>query len=105
MFSKTWKKADIKINWKNAPNSIKELYNGYVISPNQNISLSEFEGETVHCRWRSLFQSRHRFLEKEVWNTKAQDIELFKKSDGTYKTQFSLKIHDEAGTSGAIRLT
>jgi hypothetical protein len=45
-------------------------------------------------------------LEKEVWNTKAQDIELFKKSDGTYKTQFSLEnLHDEPGTSGAIRLT
>lgn len=108
MFSKTWKKADIKINWKNAPNSIKELYNGYVISPNQNISLSEFEA----AEKPSIVDGDHYFkadtalLEKEVWNTKAQGLELFKKSDGTYKTQFSLEnLHDEPGTSGAIRLT
>ncbi|WES99609.1 baseplate J/gp47 family protein [Chryseobacterium arthrosphaerae] len=108
MFSKKWKKADITINWKNAPDSIKELYDGYVISPNQNISLKEFEA----AERPSIVNDDHYFkadtalLEKEIWYTKAQDIDVFKKVDGAYKTLFSVNSGaNEAGTAGAIRVT
>ncbi|WP_312296716.1 baseplate J/gp47 family protein [Chryseobacterium sp.] len=108
MFSKKWKKADITINWKNAPDSIKELYDGYVIRPNQNISLKEFEA----AERPSIVSDDHYFkadtalLEKEIWNTKSQDIDVFKQVDGAYKTLFSVNNGgNKPGTAGAIRVT
>ncbi|WP_343658981.1 baseplate J/gp47 family protein [Chryseobacterium sp.] len=108
MFSKKWKEADITINWKNTPNSIQELYSGYVIKPNQNISLKEFEASENPSvvRGDDYFKADTALLEKEVWYNKAQDIDLFKKVDGVYKTRFSVNnLSNESGTSEAIRLT
>ncbi len=108
MFSKKWQKADITINWKNAPGSIKELYNGYVIQPNQNISLKDFEalkGPSV-VGSDAYFKADAALLDKENWYTTAHDIALFDKADGVYKTRFSVNsISSEAGTSEALRVT
>lgn len=108
MFSKKWKEADITINWKNAPNSIQELYSGYVIRPNQNISLKEFEAAENPSIVDSddYFKADVALLDKEIWYEKANDISIFRKLRDGYKVQFSVNnINDESGTSGAIRLT
>ncbi|NIF06625.1 phage baseplate protein [Chryseobacterium sp. Tr-659] len=108
MFSKKWQNADITINWKNAPDSIKDLYNGYIIQPNQNISLQDFEALRTPSVVSSdaYFKADTALLEKEIWYAKASNIDLFKKADGTYKTQFSiLNSSNEAGTGESIRLT
>lgn len=108
MFSKKWQNAEISINWKNTPDSIKDLYSGYIIQPNQNVSLNVFEGlkNTSIVRSDSYFTADTALLEKEVWQEKSRDIELFKKSENGYKTQFSIfNTSSEAGSSEAIRLT
>ena len=108
MFSKKWQDADITINWKNTPDSIKDLYNGYIIQPNQNISVKDFEAlkNTSIVGSDAYFKADTALLEKEVWYSKAHNIEVFKKTDSGYKTQFSINnTTNEAGTSEAIRLT
>ncbi|WP_426278705.1 baseplate J/gp47 family protein [Chryseobacterium sp. S-02] len=108
MFSKKWVSADITINWKNAPDSIKDLYNGYVIQPGQNISLGDFQTLEASSIVSSdaYFKADAALLEKEVWYEKVNDLELFKKVEGVYKTQFSINnTSNESGTSESIRLT
>lgn len=108
MFSKRWQNADITINWKNTPDSIKDLYSGYIIQPNQNISLQEFEGleNSSIVSSDSYFKADTALLDKEIWHTKANDIDLFKKIENGYQTQFSINnVSDESGTSEVIRLT
>ncbi|UKB82416.1 baseplate J/gp47 family protein [Chryseobacterium sp. MEBOG06] len=108
MFSKKWLNADITINWKNTPDSITDLYNAYVIQPNQNISVKEFEGlkNSSIVRSDAYFRADTALLEKEVWSEKDRAIELFKKVENDYKTQFSIyNSSNESGTSEAIRLT
>lgn len=106
MFSKKWKKADITINWKNTPDSIKDLYNGYIIQPNQNISLKDFEAleNPSIVSSDAYFKADTALLEQEIWYTKAQDINLFNIVNNSYKTQFSINSN-ELGTSESIRLT
>jgi hypothetical protein len=108
MFSKKWLNADISIHWKNTPDSIKDLYNGYIIQPNQNISLQDFEGlkNSSIVGSDAYFKADTALLEKEVWYAKANNIDVFKKVDGAYKTQFSINnTNEEPGTSESIRLT
>lgn len=108
MFSKKWQNADITINWKNTPDSITDLYNGYIIKPNQNISLTDFqtlENSSIVAS-DSYFKADTALLDKEVWHTKANDFDLFKKTDKGYKTQFSINnTGNKSGTSESIRLT
>ncbi|MEC5174015.1 baseplate J/gp47 family protein [Chryseobacterium nepalense] len=108
MFSKKWEKADITINWKNTPDSITNLYSGYVIQPNQNISVKQFEsleGPSI-VRSDAYFTADTALLEKEVWREKGNNIELFRKIENGYKTQFSIQnTNTDPGTSEAIRLT
>ncbi|SMP13274.1 baseplate J/gp47 family protein [Chryseobacterium profundimaris] len=108
MFSKKWEKADITINWKNTPDSITNLYSGYVIQPNQNISIKQFEsleGASV-VRSDAYFTADTALLEKDVWRGKGNNIELFRKVENGYKTQFSIQnTNSDPGTSEAIRLT
>lgn len=106
MFSKKWKKADITINWKNTPDSIKDLYNGYIIERNQNISLKSFEGleKSSIVTSDAYFKANTALLEEGIWYPKAQDINLFSKGKDGYKTLFSISSN-ESGTSEAIRLT
>ncbi|UMQ43436.1 baseplate J/gp47 family protein [Chryseobacterium sp. Y16C] len=108
MFSKKWLNANITINWKNTPDSIKDLYNGYIIQPGQNISLGDFQTLETSSIVTSdaYFKADAALLEKEVWYDKVNDLELFKKVEGSYKTQFSINnTNNEAGTSESIRLT
>ncbi|MDV7698757.1 baseplate J/gp47 family protein [Chryseobacterium soli] len=108
MFSKKWQNADITINWKNTPDSIKDLYNGYVIKPNQNVSLADFEGlkNSSIVSSDAYFKADTALLEKEIWYAKANDIEVFKKGEEGYITQFSIyNTSNESGTGEAIRLT
>ncbi|MGO4711011.1 hypothetical protein AB4Y90_18270, partial [Chryseobacterium sp. 2TAF14] len=45
-------------------------------------------------------------LDKEIWYTKARNIDVFKKTENGYQTQFSINnVSDEAGTGESIRLT
>lgn len=108
MFSKKWQNADITINWKNTPASIADLYSGYIIQPNQNISLTQFEAlkNSSIVRSDAYFTADTALLEKEVWYEKGNDIELFKKEENGYKTQFSIfNTSNESGTGEAIRVT
>jgi len=108
MFSKKWENADITINWKNTPDSITNLYNGYIIQPNQNISVKQFElleGPSI-VRSDAYFTADTALLEKEIWREKGNNIELFRKVENGYKTQFSIQnTNSDPGTSEAIRLT
>ncbi|RZJ45186.1 MAG: phage baseplate protein, partial [Chryseobacterium sp.] len=108
MFSKKWQNADITINWKNTPDSITDLYNGYVIKPNQNVSLAEYQKlKTSVVGSDAYFTADTALLHREIWYTKANNIDVFKKIEGAgYQTQFSISnMNDESGTSEAIRLT
>lgn len=108
MFSKKWQNADITINWKNTPDSITDLYNGYVIKPNQNVSLAEYQKlKTSVVGSDAYFKADTALLHREIWYTKANNIDVFKKIEGAgYQTQFSISnMNDESGTSEAIRLT
>lgn len=108
MFSKKWQNADITINWKNAPDSIKDLYSGYVIQPNQNISLNDFESlkNSSIVGSDGYFKADVALLDKEIWYEKANDINVFSKVRDAYKVQFSVNnTSNEAGTSETIRLT
>jgi hypothetical protein len=108
MFSKKWQNADITVNWKNTPVSIADLYSGYIIQPNQNISLTQFEAlkNSSIVRSDAYFRADTALLEKEVWYEKGNDIELFKKEENGYKTQFSIfNTSNESGTGEAIRVT
>jgi hypothetical protein len=108
MFSKKWENADITINWKNAPDSITDLYSGYVIQPNQNISVKDFEaleGPSI-VRSDAYFTADTALLDKEVWRERGNDIQLFKKVESGYQTQFSIhNTSDDSGTGESIRLT
>ncbi|SDI23330.1 Baseplate J-like protein [Chryseobacterium taeanense] len=107
MFSKKWQNADITINWKNTPDSIKDLYNAYVIQPNQNISVKDFEAlkNASIVGSDAYFTIDTALLDKEIWREKGNDIELFKKVENGYTTQFSIyNTSNNAGTSEAIRL-
>lgn len=108
MFSKKWENADITINWKNAPDSITDLYSGYVIQPNQNISVKDFEaleGPSV-VRSDAYFTADTALLDKEVWRERGNDVQLFKKVESGYQTQFSIhNTSDDSGTGESIRLT
>jgi hypothetical protein len=108
MFSKKWLNADITINWKNTPDSIKDLYNAYVIQPNQNISLQDFEALKTSSIVGSdaYFKADTALLDKEIWYAKGNDIDVFKKVENGYQAQFSINnLSDESGTSESIRLT
>lgn len=107
MFSKKWQNADITINWKNTPGSIKTLYEGYVIEPNQNVSIKQFQAlKKSVVPADSYFKADTALLENEVWHEKANGIELFKTSEKGYKTEFSIfNASNKAGTSESIRLT
>lgn len=108
MFSKKWENADITINWKNTPNSITDLYNGYIIQPNQNISVRDFEALKTPSIVRSdaYFTADTALLEKEVWRERGNDIQLFLKTENGYKTQFSIhNTNSDPATSEAIRVT
>ncbi|MCI3935574.1 baseplate J/gp47 family protein [Chryseobacterium aahli] len=108
MFSKKWQNADITINWKNTPDSITDLYNGYVIKPNQNVSLADYQKlKTSIVVSDAYFKADTALLHKEIWYTKANNIDVFKKVEGAgYQTQFSINNSSEkSGTSESIRLT
>lgn len=108
MFSKKWQNADITINWKNTPDSITDLYNGYVIKPNQNVSLADYQKlKTSVVGSDAYFKADTALLDKEIWYTKANNIDVFKKVEGVgYQTQFSINNRSgESGTSESIRLT
>jgi hypothetical protein len=108
MFSKKWQNADITINWKNTPDSITDLYNGYVIKPNQNVSLADYQKlKTSVVGSDAYFKADTALLHKEIWYTKANNIDVFKKVEGAgYQTQFSINNSSEkSGTSESIRLT
>lgn len=108
MFSKKWENADITINWKNTPDSITDLYNGYVIKPNQNVSLADYQKlKTSVVRSDAHFKADTALLHKEIWYTKANNIDVFKKVEGAgYQTQFSINNNgNKSGTSESIRLT
>jgi len=108
MFSKKWQNADITINWKNTPDSITDLYNGYVIKPNQNVSLAEYQKlKTSVVGSDAYFKADTALLHREIWYMKANNIDVFKKIEGAgYQTQFSINnMNDESGTSESIRLT
>lgn len=108
MFSKKWENAEITINWKNTPDSITNLYSGYIIQPNQNISVKQFESleSSSIVRSDAYFTADTALLEKEIWRDRGNDIPLFLKTENGYKTQFSIhNTNSEPGTSEAVRVT
>lgn len=108
MFSKKWQKADLTINWKNAPDSLQDLYSGYVIRPNQNISVKDFEAlkSSSIVGSDAYFKADIALLDKEAWYTASHDTILFDKAEGSYGTRFSVSsISGEPGTSEALRVT
>lgn len=107
MFSKKWQNADIIINWKNTPESIKDLYNGYVIKPNQNVSLTDYQAlKTPVVGSDAYFKADTALLDKEIWYPEANNIDVFKKVENGYQTQFSIRnVSDKSGTGESIRLT
>lgn len=108
MFSKKWDNAAITINWRNTPTSFKELYNGYTITPNQNVSKDDFKKskDTSIVKDDKFFTVNASVLEKEEWQLKAVDIDLFQKNGTNYQAKFLIKnANTESGSSDAIRFT
>lgn len=108
MFDKKWQNADITINWKNAPASIKDLYSAYILQPNQNITKTAFDDapNTSIVTSDAYFKASSALLEKEIWLPKATNIDVFKKNGNIYQTKFSINnASNNSGTSESIRLT
>lgn len=108
MFAKKWQQASITINWKNTPNSIKDLYNGYVLQPNQDISKTDFESisNTSIVNSDSYFKADASLLEKKQWSVRAAGVQIFQKQGNNYSTNFSItNPTNAAGTSESIKLT
>ncbi len=108
MFAKKWQQASITINWKNTPNSIKDLYRGYVLQPNQDVSKSDFESvsNTSIVNSDSYFKADAALFVKKQWSVKATGVEVFQKQGDNYSTNFSITNGNNAsGTAESIRLT
>ncbi|UUC46526.1 baseplate J/gp47 family protein [Flavobacterium cerinum] len=109
MFAKKWQKAAVTINWKNTPDSIKDLYKGYILKPNQEITKATFDAAKNNASIvdkDSYFKANASLLEREVWSVKATNIELFQKKGTGYQTNFSVNnASSTRGASEAIRLT
>lgn len=109
MFTKKWRQASVTINWKNTPTSIKDLYKGYILKPNQEITKATFDAaknnSSVVDR-DGYFKANVALLEREAWSIKAANIELFQKKGTGYQTNFSVSNGSNVlGTSESIRLT
>jgi hypothetical protein len=107
MFSKKWTTANVTINWKNTPNSIKDLYNAYTLTPNQDITKTTFDavGNVSIVTADSYFTANAALLEKEEWSPKTSGIELFKKTGTKYQAQFSVSNNTASVTCESVRLT
>ena len=107
VFSKRWNNVDVTINWKDTPNSIKDLYEGYVFQPNQNITKGAYEDlSTSIVSSDSYFKATTSVLNQKEWELKSSNVQLFTNSDEGYRTQFSVNNSSSAAdTSEAIRLT
>jgi len=109
MFAKKWDSASVTINWKNTPDSIKNLYTGYTIKPNDLVSKTIFSAARTKSPFvinDDYFKANASLLEKEGWAIKATDIELYQKTETGYQTYFAIKnTNPVAGTSESIRLT
>ncbi len=107
MFSKKWDSADITINWKNTPASITDLYQGYILEPDESITKDAFNKAANGSFVKSddHFKVDLALLEKEEWTTMQSGKELFKKSGDKYFTQFSVENNTTSHTSEAIRVT
>ncbi len=109
MFAKKWDKASITINWKNTPESIRDLYQGYTIKPNVVVSKNSFSAAKTKSSvvvQDDHFKANAFLLEKEGWAIKGTDIQLYQKTETGYQTNFTIQNSGSvAGTSESIRLT
>ncbi|MFP9114607.1 baseplate J/gp47 family protein [Flavobacterium sp. RHBU_3] len=108
MFAKKWDSASFTINWKNTPQSITDLYKAYILSPNQDITKSDFDKapNTSVVTDDTYFKANAALFEKKEWSLKSTGIQLFQKNGNSYQTTFTVNnTSHSANTSEAIRLT
>ncbi|MDI1257346.1 MAG: baseplate J/gp47 family protein [Flavobacterium sp.] len=108
MFDKKWDTAEIVLNWKNAPASIKDYYSAYTFEPDNNITKKTFNSaNTSVVTDDNYFKVDAALLDNEKWIDKEHDIVLFQKlANDKYRLKFSVtNSGGNSGTAEAIRLT
>ncbi|GGG26418.1 hypothetical protein GCM10011344_28910 [Dokdonia pacifica] len=132
IFSKNWKNVNVKINWKNTPNSITDHYKAYVFNSGDNLSQQTFntiaptarlesDVETSSLQAFSLataqpsgsvvnsdsyFRANAFLLDRKEWNLKNANVVLFNQTTDGYNTAFTItNTTSDIGTAEAIRLS
>jgi hypothetical protein len=107
MFAKKWTNADITINWKNTPSSIKNHYKAYVLGPEVDFNQNAFDAaNTSIVNNDNYFEANAALFDKEEWFAKAADVKLFQKIGDKYQTKFSINnTGNTSDTCESIRLT
>jgi len=108
LFSKKWENVEVKIDWKNTPDSIKDLYEAYTLNPNQRITKEDFDASTATSIVSSdaYFKARAFLLDSEEWRLKSPNVVLFNKTNDGYQTALSISNSGSTPSSAeAIRLS
>lgn len=108
LFSKKWENVEVKIDWKNTPESITDLYEAYTLNPNQRITKGEFDSSTATSIVANdaYFKAKSFLLDSEEWRLKNPNVVLFNKTNDGYKTSISISNSGSTPNSAeAIRLS
>lgn len=109
VFSKNWETINVKIKWKNTPESIKDHYKAYIANTVAGIRRDYFDNTSIS---RSVvtddgyFKANVFLRENETWNLKRSNLGLFEKKSDAYETTFSVSnsLRNIGGADG-IRLS
>lgn len=133
IFSKNWNNVNVKINWKNTPNSITDHYKAYVFNSGDNLSQQTFKTIAPTARLESsldvsplpqafslatsqatgsvvssdsYFRANAFLLDRKEWNLKNANVVLFSQTTDGYNTDFTItNTTSDVGTAEAIRLS
>ncbi|WP_299677260.1 baseplate J/gp47 family protein [uncultured Dokdonia sp.] len=131
IFSKNWNNVNVKINWKNTPNSITDHYKAYVFNSGDNLSQQTFKTIAPTARLESstgvsaqafslataqpsgsvvnsdsYFRANAYLLDRKEWGLKNPNVVLFNQTTDGYNTNFTItNTTSDVGTAEAIRLS
>lgn len=126
IFSKNWDHVDVKINWKNTPDSIRDHYKAYVFNSGDNISKQAFRasgatseevasssstGSTALVSNSvvssdAYFKANAFLYDRKEWNLKNENVVLFNQTGGRYNTAFTItNTTSKVDSAEAIRLS
>jgi len=117
IFSKNWNNVNVKINWKNTPNSITDHYRAYVFNSGNNLSQQTFRTIAPTARLElttetsaeafslatsqttgsvvssdAYFRANAYLLDRKEWDLKNANVVLFNQTTDGYN--YKMYIHN-----------